>query len=259
MRIVKLKVVIVLLSLICLYSTWKSIVGVINLYQLSYPQTMNNLDEVKFWNGKVMLVEFYYAQYGYLGYGTLSNPIGGEFFSLRLTEEGYIWITTQGGESSKFFPGIDVYENVEGIREYSETEKQILWVKVCKLDNFLKSSLYEKIGLASMPNTEKNTNYDYFVERIEPKRERSRIYGWFIVTGIIYVFLGVYILRYREEKRATVFWERERRREEERERNIVLDKERWQKEREKRRQEAYIKWEGENESNKEDENDTGNT
>lgn len=226
-------------------SLYNSIIGAINLYQLKHPQTVSDFTKAKFWNGKVMQVEFYYAQYAYLGFGSWSDPVGAGIFSLRLTENGYIWTTMPGGAAtSDFYPGVDVYEDVKGIRDYKEEEKQTFLVKV-RWGGLMKDSLYERSALEKVPNTEENTNYDYYVERIEPKTEQNRIYGCFVATGLAAYFFWFCLTRYREEKSAIAFLEQEKRREEKLARNVALDKERWQAEREKRRQETYEKWEGE--------------
>lgn len=241
----KRKILLIFSAILLVVSLYKSIIGAINMYELKYPQTVSDYTEAKFWHGKVMQVEFYYAQYGYLGFGKWSDPIGSGLFSLRLTEKGYIWTTMPGGAAtSEFYSGVDVYEDVEGIRKYGEEEKQTMLVKVRRAGR-LKDNLYERSTLEKVPNAEDNTNYDYYVERIDPRTERSRIYGWFTATGLTAFFFWFCLIRYLEEKRVHAFWEKEKRKEKKIELIIAMDKERRKTEREKQCREISEKWEGE--------------
>ncbi len=261
MKLKKKTYIMLLLSgIIFCVCLWKSIIGIANLYQLGHPRIIVDSSTANLKNNEIVQVEYYYAQNGYIGYGEWSDLRGKSVFALRLIEEGYVWTALVDMNATwDFLPGVDVYMDCNNIKEYDVSEKKILLAKIEKIPYFVKKGLSEKSELGEMPMTKENTDFDYFAIYIEPEAQRGKIFGTFTITAMAIVFfLLCYSAAFRE-KRAVEFWKTEKRREETINRNMTLDMERWQKEREKRRQEAYIKWEGENESNEEEENDTGST
>lgn len=221
-----LLVISVVLLVACLRG---GIVGIINLCQIVNPQMVSSLDEARFWDGKVMEVEYYYAHEGGFGRQVFSYPFVENFYSIRLTEGGYVWIALPG-MLTNFYEGVDVYKNVEGIREYGEKDAKRILVKVHRIYGESRKILRERIGRDYTPHTEDNTEYSYYVECITKQECYGSIVGTFFVLGIFYLFFWWCLCKYREEKVALELAEKEIRRNEQREINLMLDKEKkWAK------------------------------
>lgn len=247
MKGLKGKLICLVISSICLVvCLWNSIIGGINLFQLKHPQTVDSLDGVKFWKGKIVQLEFFYAHDAYFGYGAGLKSLGA--YSLRLSEEGYVWccLNDMKYSSSNFLPGVDLYQDVEDIREYAETEKKQLMVKLRGLGGYMKEGLYEQSAtLDKLPNTKENTNFKYYVEPIDVELEKSRIFGCFVLFILSALFFANSFTRYRREICARIYLEKERERNDEIAAKMRLENAKWQAEKEKRRQELHKKWEGE--------------
>jgi len=243
---VKTYILLVLSGIILFICLWKTVIGITNLYQLEHPRVISDSSTANLKNNEIVQVEYYYAQNGYIGYGEWPDLRGKSVFALRLIEEGYVWTALMDMNVTwDFLPGVDVYMDCNNIKEYDVSEKKVLLAKIEKIPRFVKKSLYEKSELGEIPMTKENTDFDYFAIYIEPEVQRGKIYGTFTITAMALVFFLICYSAFLREKRAVEFWKAKKRREETINRNMALDKERWQKEREKRRQEAYTKWDGE--------------
>lgn len=182
--------------MVCLINTCKSIKtcsGVKN------PEWLSGIDSNSLRRGKIVKLKYSCVFDDQLQRSTMLKVWS--FFSARVYEKEEYILVAMPKVDDKFLDGVKCFSSVSEADGYAYEDANYLIGRVSALNNYEKNILLGKEErkdekVVSIPTTEKNTNLTYYLEYLDPPKEKERLWKWLISFLIVAAAFTVQILKY---------------------------------------------------------------
>ncbi len=165
--------------------------GIRTYIGIKNPKEITGKDSPVLQEGNVVCLKYEYVFDESLNAGSaFGRNHNYELLKLRNKEEFLFCVIM--GEDSSFWEGKPYYRMYHEIKEVESKDNYLFMGKVCKTKKQMKESLkYNAMisaeGIYKQPNTLTNTNYDYYIQYIEPEKEFDRMMGRVTFLGLLIV------------------------------------------------------------------------
>lgn len=209
-KITKLRVALIFIGILALIWSVMCIFSIRTCIGLKNPKQVNSKDSSALRAGNIVSVEYEYAFDESL---TTGFAFGHNHYYelLKICNKDEFLFCVIIGEKPSFWkdkPYIRMYRELE---EFKSEDGDLFVGKVCKTHGSIKKSLIHNTSISldekyKHPNTVANTNFDYYIQYIEPDEEVDRLMGRVTFLGILIGLWLIILKKFRQEKDAYQFF-----------------------------------------------------
>ena len=214
-KINRLRVVLSFIGILVLIWGVLCVFSIRTCIGLKNPMQVNTKDSSALRAGNIVSVEYDYIfdhglsvgfAFGRNTYYEVIKIKGKDEFVFGTLREDYLSYL----EEKPYFTWFD------DVKEYEVKESYIFLGKVRKINNHIEESLEHNIvkteeSIYKCPNTVSNTNFDYYIQYIEPKDEVNRMMGRVVIFLLLIIVWFIIRKKLKQEKEAYQFYLQEER------------------------------------------------
>jgi len=227
-KISKLRALLVFIGIFVLIWGVMCVSSIRTCIGLKNPKQVNAKDSSALRAGNVVCVEYEYVFDEPLttGFAFGSNHY---YEILKICNKDEFLYCVIIGEYPSFWEDKPYVRRYHELKEFKSEDSYLFVGKVCKAHGSIKESLKYNTVISSdtiykHPNTLANTNFDYYIQYIEPKDEVNRLLGRVTFFGLLVALWFVLLKKLRQEKDTYQFFLNEERTKERRRMQMTFEK-----------------------------------
>lgn len=209
-KITKLRVALIFIGILALIWSVMCIFSIRTCIGLKNPKQVNSKDSSALRVGNIVSVEYdYIFEEGYsLGFALGRNHYY-EIIKIKGMDE-FVFGTLREDYLS-YLEGKPYFTWFDDANEYKAEESYLFSGKVMKINERVEEVLERhndktETTIYKHPNTVTNTNFDYYIQYIEPEEEVDRLMGRVTFLGILIGLWLIILKKFRQEKDAYQFF-----------------------------------------------------